>query len=125
VPKIKSKVNCILVMNVNYIFQLNLSVFSFFLMIYVISFDFSSLSMQSINHLHKRLSFNLNTTMDMSIKNYFLNSYCIKYSDIQQSVSFFLGQFSNVYLFWISVVIVLRVKASDFYLNEYKCEKER
>jgi hypothetical protein len=76
-------------MNVNYIFQLNLFVFSFFLMIYVIFFDFSSLSIQSINHRHKRLSFNLNTTMDMSIKNYFLNRYCIKYSDIQQSVSFF------------------------------------
>jgi hypothetical protein len=80
-------------MNVTYIFQLNLFVFSFFLMIYVIYLDFSSLSMQSINHRHKRLSFNLNKTMDTSIKNYFVNLYCIKYSDIQQSVSFFYASF--------------------------------
>ena len=76
-------------MNITSILQFNQFIFSLVLIIHVVEFDFSSPSMQSIHHRDKReLTFGLNATVDRSIKTYFLNRHCIKYSDIQKPFQF-------------------------------------
>ncbi|CAF3980527.1 unnamed protein product [Rotaria sordida] len=94
-------------------------------MVYVIWFDFSNFLIQSINndnHRHKRASSSIlnitNTKKDISIKNYFINRYCIKYSGIQQPFRF--NEQSGQIDISGKLRIVVSINALDSLTNRYK-----
>ncbi|CAF2564594.1 unnamed protein product [Rotaria sp. Silwood2] len=93
-------------------------------MAYVIWFDFSNILIKPFNNnnqRHKRALFSVlnitNTEKKISIKNYFVNRYCIKYSGIQQPFRF-NEQFGQIDISG-KLRIVVSIDALDSFTNRY------